>query len=292
MGVAAAQLTFTQLHPLFAAEAGEVDLRTASDPDLLAEIRAGMDEYGVLLFRRQYWSDEEHLAFARRFDGQLHLTTNRVLHRSRLGNDALTDISNLDENGDLLGFGDRRRMYELANRLWHTDGSFQTPRSRYSMLSAKVVPPTGGQTAFADLRAAYEALPAVTKAEIAGLRAYHSIVYSRQTLGFEFSADEADRLGGAWQPLVHTLPGSGRTSLYLASHASHIEGMPIPEGRLLLRELIEHATQRQFVYSHDWRPGDLVIWDNRATMHRGTPFDDRTQRRELHRVTTLDLPLT
>jgi alpha-ketoglutarate-dependent 2,4-dichlorophenoxyacetate dioxygenase len=283
-------LTFQKLHPCFAAEVSPIDLRRVHDADTLAEIRAGMDEYAVLVFRDQPLTDEEHLAFARRLDGELHTKTgSRVLAKSRLGNEAVGDISNLDPDGGIMQPGDRRRMYSLGNRLWHTDASFQDPPGRYSMLSAKVVPPDGADTEFADTRAAYDALDATLKARLEGLRVHHSIAHSRQILGFEFSADEADALKGAAHPLVRTLPRSNRRSLYVASHASRIIDWPVPEGRLLLHELIEHATQREFVYRHAWRVGDLVIWDNRATMHRATPFDDATHRRELHRVTTLDL---
>jgi alpha-ketoglutarate-dependent 2,4-dichlorophenoxyacetate dioxygenase len=208
--------------------------------------------------------------------------------KSRLGNEALGDISNLDENGDIMDANDRRRMYSLGNRLWHTDASFQDPPGRYSMLHARVIPPVGADTEFADERAAYDALPTEMKQRLAGLRAHHSIAHSRQTLGFEFSKEEEDALRGAIHPVVRTLPRSNRTSLYVASHASRIVDWPVPEGRLLLRDLIEHATRREFVYRHQWRVGDLVIWDNRCTMHRATPFDDATYKRELRRVTTLD----
>ena len=180
-------------------------------------------------------------------------------------------------------------MYGLGNRLWHTDASFQDPPGRYSMLSARIIPPVGADTEFADMRAAYDALPAETQAQLEGLRVHHSIAYSRQTLGFEFSGDEQEKLKGAVHPLVRTIPRSGRRSLYVASHASRIIDWPVPEGRLLLRDLIEHATQPEFVYRHAWQVGDLVIWDNRATMHRARPFDDAKYRRELRRVTTLDI---
>ena len=283
-------LTFRKLHPCFAAEASPIDLRRVHDAETLAEIRAGMDEFAVLVFREQPFTDEEHIAFARRLDGELHTKTgSRVLVKSRLGNEAVGDISNLDEDGGIMQSTDRRRMYSLGNRLWHTDASFQDPPGRYSMLSAKVVPPAGADTEFADMRAAYDALDAEMKARLQGLRVHHSIAHSRQRLGFEFSADEADALKGAVHPLIHTLPRSQRRSLYLAAHASRIVDWPVPEGRLLLHDLTEHATQREFVYRHAWRVGDLVIWDNRATMHRATPFDDARHRRELHRVTTLDL---
>jgi alpha-ketoglutarate-dependent 2,4-dichlorophenoxyacetate dioxygenase len=284
-------LTFRKLHPCFAAEVGPIDLRRVHDAETLAEIRGGMDEYAVLVFRAQPFTDEEQLAFARRLDGELHTKTgSRVLAKSRLGNEAVGDISNLDEDGGIMKSGDRRRMYSLGNRLWHTDASFQDPPGRYSMLSAKVVPSVGADTEFADMRAAYDALDADAKARLEGLRVHHSIAHSRQILGFEFSKDEAEALEGAVHPLVRTLPRSNRRSLYVASHASCIVDWPVPEGRLLLRDLVEHATQREFVYRHAWRVGDLVIWDNRATMHRATPFDDATHRRELHRVTTLDIP--
>ena len=283
-------LTFRQLHPHFVAEVGPIELRQVHDPETLGEIRAGMDEHAVLVFRDQPFTDEQQLAFARRLDGALHTKTgSRVLMKSRLGNEAVADISNLDEDGGIMQSGDRRRMYSLGNRLWHTDASFQDPPGRYSMLSAKVVPPAGADTEFADMRAAYDALPAEMRDRLEGLRVHHSIAHSRQTLGFEFSADEAEALRGAIHPLVRTLPRSKRRSLYVASHASCIIDWPVPEGQLLLKDLIEHATQREFVYRHAWRVGDLVIWDNRATMHRATPFDDARHRRELRRVTTLDI---
>jgi alpha-ketoglutarate-dependent 2,4-dichlorophenoxyacetate dioxygenase len=261
------------------------------DPETLAEIRAGMDEYAVLVFRDQPFADDEQIAFAQRLDGDLHTKTgSAALKKNRLGNEALGDISNVDENGDLLQSDDRRRMYGLGNRLWHTDASFQDPPGRYSMLSARIIPPVDADTEFADMRAAYDALPASMKAQIEGLRVHHSIAHSRKTLGFEFSKEEEEKLKGAVHPLARTIPRSSRRSLYLASHASKIMDWPVPEGRLLLHDLIEHATQPEFVYRHAWRVGDLVIWDNRATMHRARPFDDAKYRRELRRVTTLDIP--
>jgi len=282
--------TFRPLHPLFMGEVSPIDLRTVRDRETLEALRAGMDRYGVLVFHDQPFTDEEQLDFARRFDGELHAKTGvSVLQKSRLGNEALTDISNLDENGDILDSSDRRRMYSLGNRLWHTDASFQNPPGRYSMLHARVVPDVPADTEFADMRAAYDALDDEMKARLEGLRVHHSIAYSRSTLGFEFSAEEAARLEGAVHPLIRNLP-YGRKSLYLASHASTIIDWPTPEARLLLRDLMEHATQREYVYRHAWKVGDLVIWDNRATMHRGIAYDDTKHRRELRRVTSLDLP--
>src|SRR2546425_7373044 len=248
-------LTFRKLHPHFVGESSPVELRKAHDEETLARIRAGMDEFAVLVFHDQSFSDAEQIAFGERLDGRLHQGTgSRAFTKSRLGDEALSDISNLDASGEIMKADDRRRHYTLGNRLWHTDASFVDPQGRYSMLHA-----------------------------------HHSVAYSRHVLGFEFSAEEQEKLKGAIHPLVRTIPRSLRRSLYLASHQSRIIDWPIPEGRLLLRDLMEHATQPEFVYRHAWRVGDLVIWDNRATMHRARPFDDAKYRRELRRVTTLDI---
>ena len=284
-------LIFRKLHPHFVAEEGRIDLRRVQDAETLAQIRAALDEHAVLVFRYQTLTDDQHLAFAQRLDGALHTKLgSRALGKNRLGNDALGDISNLDENGEIIRPDNRRRMYSLGNRLWHTDASFEDPPGRYSMLWAKEVPPVPAPTEYADMRAAYDMLDPEMKARLEGLRVHHSIAYSRQTLGFEFSPEEEEALKGAVHPLVRTIPRSWRRSLYLASHASRIIDWPVPEGRLLLRDLIEHATQPEFVYRHAWCVGDLVIWDNRATMHRAKSFDDTKYRRELRRVTTLDIP--
>src|SRR3954449_10851335 len=202
-------LTFSQLHPLFAAEASSVDLRLADDADQLAAIRRGMDQYAVLVFRDQRFTDAEQLAFAQHLDGTLHARTGAaVLAKNRFGNEALADISNVDESGELLHSSDRRRMYALGNRLWHTDASFQDPPGRYSMLSARVVPSVAADTEYADMRAAYDALPEETKRQLEGLTVHHSIAHSRQVLGFEFSDDEANVLKGAVHPLLRTIPRS------------------------------------------------------------------------------------
>jgi alpha-ketoglutarate-dependent 2,4-dichlorophenoxyacetate dioxygenase len=283
-------LEFRKLHPSFVAEASPVDLREVQDEAGLESIREGMDRYAVLVFRDQRLSNEEQLAFATRLDGELHRKTgSAVLQKSRFGDEALTDVSNVGPDGDLLESESRKRLYSLANRLWHTDASFQDPRGRYSMLAALVVPEVAADTEFADMRTAWDTLPEATKASLEGLRVHHSLAYSRQTLGFEFSKEEADRLKGAIHPLVLTNPRNGRRSLYLASHASRIIDRPVPDGRLLLRDLMEHATAPSLVYRHSWRTGDLVIWDNRATMHRARPFEDTVHRREMRRVTTLDV---
>jgi alpha-ketoglutarate-dependent 2,4-dichlorophenoxyacetate dioxygenase len=284
-------LEVRQLHPLFGGELTSVDLRALRTQTERDEIRALMDRYGVLVVREQPFSDDEQAAFARGLGGELVTKVARSVidPASRLKEPGLTDISNLDENNEIIARNDRRRMYSLGNRLWHTDSSFQNPPARYSMLSAKEVPTAGGETEYADMRAAYDALPAALKAQIEDLRAFHSIIYSRSTIGFtEFSDAERAQFPGAEQPLVHVHPGSGRKSVYIASHASHIIGWPVPDGRLLLRELMMLATLPQFVYRHTWRAGDFVIWDNRCMLHRGLPFDESTQRRDLRRVSTID----
>jgi alpha-ketoglutarate-dependent 2,4-dichlorophenoxyacetate dioxygenase len=285
-------LTFRTLGPGFAAEVSPVDLREVHDRETLDAIRAGMDEYGVLVFRNQPFTDKEQLAFAQRWDGTLHTKTGvSALMKNRLGDDPVGDISNVGADGEIVGPDDRRRMYSLANRLWHTDASFQDPPGRYSMLSARVIPPVSADTEFADMRGAYAALDDETKHTLEGLHVHHSIAHSRQTLGFQFSADEQQKLKGAVHEIVRTNPRTRRRSLYIASHATRIVEWPVADGRLLLIDLMNHSTQPQFVYRHAWRPGDLVIWDNLATMHRARPFDDSKYKRELRRVTTLDLAL-
>ena len=256
------------------------------------QIRRGMDQYAVLVFRDQVMSAAQQMEFARRLDGELHtMTTLNVMADPRSQASGITEISNASGQGGVLAVDDRRRMSALGNRLWHTDASFVDPAGRYSMLSAKVVPPVDADTEFADMRAAYDTLDDDLKRRIERLRVHHSIVYSRGLLGFEFTPEERAKLSGAVHPLVRAIPRSGRKSLYLASHASHIVDMPVAEGRLLLAQLTEHATQKPFLYSHAWRPNDFVIWDNRATMHRAQVFDDQRFARELRRTTTLDLPM-
>lgn len=283
-------ITFAPLHPTFVGEASSVSLKDTFDEATLAAIRGGMDKFAVLVFRDQELTDEEEMAFAKRLDGELHAKTGAAaLGASRLGTEAIADISNVSGDGSILDADNRKRLYSLGNRLWHTDASFQNPAGRYSMLHARVLPPVDADTLFCDERAAYDALDDAMKARLEGLTVHHSIAHSRQTLGFEFSAEEMEKLKGAYHPLVRTLQRSGRKSLYLASHAGQIMEMSLPEGRLLLWELIQHAVQPAFIHAHKWRDGDLVIWDNRCTMHRATPFDDSKHRRELRRVTTLDL---
>jgi alpha-ketoglutarate-dependent 2,4-dichlorophenoxyacetate dioxygenase len=282
-------LQFTKLHQGFGARASLVDLAAADEP-LLQAVRDAMDQYAVLVFPKQHFDHDQQLTFAQRLDGALHSkTSTAAMHKNRFGNEALTDISNVGADGGILAQDDRRRINGLANRLWHTDASFENPAGRYSMLFARKLPPVRADTEFADMRAAFDALDAETQTRIAHYTVRHSIVYSRHVLGFDFTPEESARLPGAVHPLVRSLP-NGRQALYLASHAERITELELAEGRLLLNDLMAHATRERFVFSHEWQLGDLVIWDNRCTMHRARPFDDRRFARELTRVTTLDLP--
>ena len=285
-------VTLHKLHAHVGAEVSAIDLRQPHDRATLEQLRAGMDEHGVLVFRNQPFTDAQQLDFAQRFDGTLHVKPGAAaLAANRFGNDAVGDISNIDNSGNILKADDRKRLYSLGNRLWHTDASFQDPAGRYSMLSARVIPKVNADTEFADMRAAYQALDEQTKHRLEGLKVHHTITRSREVLGFNFSDEEKQKLKGAIHPLVRVNPRSGRKSLYLAAHAARIIDWPVADGLLFVMELMEHATQRQFVYRHVWRDGDFVIWDNLATMHRATPFDDARHHRELRRVTTIDVPL-
>ena len=281
------------LHPLFAAEISGVDLSRKLPEETVAALREAIDCYAVLVFRGQRLDDETQLAFARRFGP---IEPPQAYSGARRLRPEFADVSNLDADGRPRQTGDRRRMNSLGNRLWHTDASFRRVPGALSMLYAHRVPTPGpfgdGDTEFADLRAAWDALPAATQELIGPLVAEHSIFHSRAQIGFtDFTDEERAAMPPVPQRLVRRHPGSGRRTLYLASHASHIVGWPVPDGRLLLRDLIEHATQREFVYRHKWREGDLVIWDNRCTMHRGRPFDDR-ETRDLRRITTQDVAST
>ncbi len=288
-------LTISPLHPVFAAEIAGVDVGRPLDAATLRALNEAIDRYAVVVFHGQELDDERQMAFARQF-GELELPRSGRADVKRRLRPEISDISNLDEQNRLRGRDDPRRFDQLGNRLWHTDGSFRRVPAALSMLYAHRVPARGprgnGETEFADLRAAYDALPELTKDEIEDLVALHDIAWSRGQLGFnDLLFGEKDVLPPVPQRLVRRHPGSGRKTLYIAAHASEIVGWPVPDGRLLLRELIEHATVRDFVYRHEWRAGDLVIWDNRCTMHRGRAFDER-EVRDLRRVTTRDVAST
>jgi alpha-ketoglutarate-dependent 2,4-dichlorophenoxyacetate dioxygenase len=280
-------VTVRPLHPRFVGEVAGVAAGRPLDPETLAALWRAIDRHAVLVLHDQDLDDDRQLAFAAQFGEIERPRSARPGTRRRLRPE-ISDISNLDEVGRRREPLDPRRIDGLGNRLWHTDGSFRRIPAALSMLYAHRVPSRGGETEFADLRAAYDALPAATQDAIAPLVAEHSIAHSRAQIGFtELQFGENELLPPVPQRVVRTHPGSRRKTLYLAAHASHIRGMPVPEGRLLLRDLIEHATQPEFVYRHSWRKGDLVIWDNRCTMHRGRPFDER-ETRDLRRATTRD----
>jgi alpha-ketoglutarate-dependent 2,4-dichlorophenoxyacetate dioxygenase len=283
-------LQIAKLHPMFGGDVTNLELSKPLDQAAMDEIQAALDKYAVLIFHGSKLSEEEQIAFAERFgplEGQNGvLATNVAARVSR----KLVDISNLDENNSVLSAQDRRRMFALGNQLWHTDSSFKKTPAKYSLLHAHTVTPEGGETQFVDTRVAYDALPEKIKLRIEALQAEHSIFVSRGKLGFtEFSEEERRTYPPVHRSLVRVHPGSGRKALYLASHASHIVGQPVPDGRMLIHELMEHATQPQFVYTHKWMPGDLVIWDNRCTMHRGRPYDEVNHRRDMRRATVADL---
>ncbi len=278
------------LHQDFVGEVSGVDLCSPLENDRFSEISEALDRYAVLVFRNQQLTGEQQIAFSKRF-GKLEtaIGTIRKDRKHRLDSSALADVSNLDENNNIRSTSDRWRMFMLANQLWHTDSSFKRVPGKISFLSAHEVPHSGGETEFADLRAAYDALDTATKKRIEGLVAEHSIFYSRSLIGYtEFSNEERAALPAVPQTIVRIHPGSGRKTLYLASHASHIIGWPVEQGRALLDELITFATQPCFVHQHRWRAGDLVVWDNRCTLHRGRPYDDANCRRDMRRTTVED----
>ena len=281
-------VSISPLHPVFVGEVVGVECRRPLGADEVAAVEAGMDRYGVLVFRDQQITDEEQLAFTRHF-GELeaYQTPGHIRSRDaqRLG-PGMADFSNLDKDGNIIEADDRVWFFKLADRLWHSDSSFRPVPAKYSLLSARLLPSWGGNTDFADMRAAYDGLDARAKAEVEDLVCLHSLIYSRHAIGFgDLSPEEMAAFRPVRQRLVRTHPVTGRKSLFLSAHAGEIEGWTVPEARMFLRDLTEHATQREFVYSHPWRPGDLVIWDNRQVMHRARRFDDRNEIRDMRRTT-------
>jgi alpha-ketoglutarate-dependent 2,4-dichlorophenoxyacetate dioxygenase len=289
-------LVVTPLHVHIGAEIGGLDLGRPIDEAEVAALWQAIDRHAVLVFRDQQVTDAQLRGFAARF-GELEIGRAAARGgRRRLLFPEIGDISNLDEDNRIRARDDQRRLDSLGNRLWHTDASYMPVPVVLGMLFAVAVPPAsplgGGETEFADMRAAYDALSGAEKEMLDPLIAEHDVFWSRAQIGFtEFPPGEREKYPPSRQRLVRRHPGSGRKCLYLWAHASHIVGWPVPEGRLLLRDLSDFATQRQFVYSHQWRKGDLVIWDNRDTMHRGRPHDE-SQPRDLRRATTLDVGST
>ncbi len=274
------------------AEASGIDIGRPLSPEQVKAIENAMDRYAVLVFRNQPLDQDQQIRLAQSF-GPLDLGLRKVKggpHRFKYAE--LADISNVTADGEVAARQHAKIVGNVANQLWHSDSSFQRPRAKYSMLSAVVVPPEGGETEFADLRSAYDALPPWRKRQVADLTAVHYALHSRFLLGdTNYTEEQRKAIPPARWPLVQTDPRSGRKSLYVGIHACEIDGMTIAEGRMLLMDLLEHATQRRFVYQHRWQPGDLVIWDNTATVHRGRYYDF-SQRRELRRATTEEVTVS
>jgi alpha-ketoglutarate-dependent 2,4-dichlorophenoxyacetate dioxygenase len=279
-------IAIRQLHKHFVGEVSGLDLRKPLTSEQAAEIESGMDKYAVLIFHEQDITDEQQLAFALNFGEREHARGGTVTRKEdyRLSS-GLNDVSNLGKDGKPLPKDHRTHLFNLGNCLWHSDSSFRPIPAKFSLLSARVVNPKGGNTEFADMRAAYDALDDETKAEIEDLICEHSLMYSRGSLGFlDYTDEEKEMFKPVLQRLVRTHPVHGRKSLYLSSHAGLVRGMSMPEGRLLLRDLAEHATQPEFVYVHKWRLHDLVMWDNRQTVHRVRRYD-QSQPRDMRRAT-------
>ena len=274
------------LTSLFAAEATGVDLRDPPTAELVAQVDAAMNRYAVLVVRDQRIDDDQQMAFGSALGPLEPMPAQVGIEKQRLKHREMVDISNIDVDGSLFAANDRRRMFNLGNQLWHTDSSFKATPAKYSMLHAREIPPEGGQTEFADMRAAWDALPEATRKKIENMVCDHSLIFSRALLGFDaFTEEEQKTFAPVPQRLVRRHAGSGRRSLYLAAHIGGIHGMPRPDAMMLIRDLTEHATQREFVYRHEWRQYDLVIWDNRCTMHRGRAYDDQRYKRDMRRVT-------
>jgi alpha-ketoglutarate-dependent 2,4-dichlorophenoxyacetate dioxygenase len=279
-------IAIRQIHPVFVGEVSGIDIARTLTPDEVAALEAGMDRYAVLVFRDQKITDEQQMAFSRNFgaleDARGGTVAKAEDKRLQTG---MNDVSNLGRDGQPLSRESRVRLFNLGNMLWHSDSSFRPIPAKYSLLSARVVNPVGGNTEFADMRAAYDTLDTATKAQIEELVCEHSLMYSRGSLGMlDYSDDERAMFRPVRQRLVRTHPVSGRRSLYLSSHAGGVIGMPMPEARILLKDLTEHATQPKFVYVHQWRVWDLVMWDNRQMMHRVRRYDE-SQPRDMRRTT-------
>ncbi len=281
------------LHPVFAAEVTDLDLSHPISAEQARQIETAIDQHAVLVFRDQRITDDQQLEFSQAF-GELEVTGGTGISKpgeQRL-HPAFADVSNLDKDNSLLGRDNRRRLYSLGNMLWHSDSSFKAVPAKYSILSGRIVADHGGDTEFTDMRAAYDALDDATRSEIEPLVCEHSLIYSRETLGFSDLTDaERATMRPVRQRLVRTHPATGRKSLYLGSHIGTIIGWPIPEARAFIRDLTEHATQRRFVYAHHWRPFDLVMWDNSDTMHRVRRYDN-SKPRDMRRTTVAGRDMT
>lgn len=287
-------VSIRQIHPLFVGEVEGVDLTQPLSPEDARDIDEGMNRYGVLVFRGQNITDEQQAAFSKNF-GELErpgsASNIQKTEDRRLGPE-IADISNLDKHSNRFTRDDRQRFFNLGNQLWHSDSSFRPVPAKYSALSGRVIPTAGGNTEFADMRAAYDALDETKKAEIENLVCEHSLIYSRGLLGFEVNDEERANFRPVRQSLVRTNAVTGRKSIYLSSHIGGIVGWPRPEAMAFIRDLIEHATQREFVYAHQWRQYDLVMWDNRQTMHRARRYNDVGETRDMRRTTVAGVEQT
>ena len=280
-------LTIRKLHPHFVGSVSGIDISQPLTRDQVAAIEAGMDQHAVVVFPGQNLTDDQQCVFSANF-GELEVTLAGQMAKPemrRFQKLELGDISNLDGENKLRERDDARRMYALANRLWHSDASFRAHGAGYTLLHARIVPSSGGNTEFADMRAAYDALDDATKAEIEDMIVEHSIIFSREQIGFAVKSDEnAEKLRPVRHRLVVTHPVTGRKSLYLSAHIGGIVGWPVPEARAFIRDLTEHATQPQFVHAHQWQVHDMVMWDNRTVMHRARRFADLQEVRDLRRT--------
>jgi alpha-ketoglutarate-dependent 2,4-dichlorophenoxyacetate dioxygenase len=281
------------VNPHFVAEVGDVDLSQNLSHEEIEEIKQTFWKYAVLVFPSQALTTEQHLNFARRF-GPLETSIEEYRPGAELRVPAeIADVSNLTVGNKVWGEDSTRRLHEMGNRLWHTDSSFRPVPAMASLLYARSIPPVGGRTEFADLRAAYDALPESRKLDLEGMVAEHCIRYSRARIGFtDFSQEEIDSMPPVPQVMVRRISEAGRKTLYLAAHAGRVFGLPDEAGKALIDELIAHATSPEFVYVHRWRVNDLVMWDDRCTMHRGTPFDDIRFPRDVQRATVADVAST
>ncbi|MSP01858.1 MAG: TauD/TfdA family dioxygenase [Acetobacteraceae bacterium] len=274
------------LTPDFAGEVSGVDLTRPLTATEVAGLEAGMDRYAVLIYHGQAVTDEQQKTFSLNF-GALEVTGGGNVTQAsqqRLGA-FMADVSNLGADHKPLPRDDRRRMFNLGNQLWHSDSSFRAVPAKYSILSGRTAVDKGGRTEFADMRAAYDALDARTRSEIEDLVCEHSLIYSRGALGFtDLTDEERAMFKPVRQRLVRVHPVTRRKSLFLASHIGTIVGWPMPEARMFIRDLTEHAVQPRFVHKHVWTQYDMVMWDNRSTMHRVTRFDE-TKVRDMRRTT-------
>ena len=279
-------MDITPLNTNFSAEISDIDLSAELSDETVTELERAIGKYAVLVFRNQPITEDQHAAFTRRFgpiDKGLLLGSKK---KRRLKNPDVIDLANVDQDGNVLPPENIRNVSLIANQLWHSDSSFKNPPAKYSILCGVEIPEHGGETEFADQRAAYDALGDDIKSRIETLSAEHWAYHSRNMLGGGgYSEAEMGALPAVNWPIAHTIPDSGRKSLFVGVHTREIDGVSTAEARMLLLDLLEHATQRQFVYRHEWAKNDVVMWDNQCTLHRGRAYD-LTKLRKLRRCST------